>query len=129
MSHRFLRFLISGGSAAAVEYASFFILQTTLGLEWLLASQSLSFVCGFVISFLLNRHWVFRSEPPRAGISQARNNRRHQSSRRQSGDAIYGGTGGDTSAPRQFSRHGDDRELELSDLLTISFQQTRSVTL
>lgn len=62
MSPRFLRFLISGGSAAAVEYAAFFILQTTLGPDWLLASQSLSFACGFVVSFLLNRHWVFRSE-------------------------------------------------------------------
>ncbi len=62
MSHRFLRFLISGGSAAAVEYAAFFILQITLGPDWLPASQSLSFACGFVVSFLLNRHWVFRSD-------------------------------------------------------------------
>jgi putative flippase GtrA len=62
MTLRFLRFLISGGSAAAVEYAAFFVLQATLGPSWLLASQSLSFACGFVVSFLLNRHWVFHSE-------------------------------------------------------------------
>ncbi|MBH1627778.1 MULTISPECIES: GtrA family protein [Stenotrophomonas] len=62
MRQRFLRFLISGGSAAAVEYTAFFLLQATLGPSWLLTNQSLSFACGFVVSFLLNRHWVFHSE-------------------------------------------------------------------
>lgn len=62
MTPRFLRFLVSGGSAAAVEYAAFLLLQATFGPSWLLASQSLSFACGFAISFLLNRHWVFNSK-------------------------------------------------------------------
>lgn len=61
MTQRLLRFLVAGGSAAAVEYAAFFALQFTFGPKWLLVNQSLSFSCGFVVSFLLNRHWVFRS--------------------------------------------------------------------
>jgi len=61
MNQRVLRFLVSGGSAAAVEYAAFIALQFALGTAWLLASQSISFGCGFVVSFLLNRRWVFQS--------------------------------------------------------------------
>jgi putative flippase GtrA len=61
MKQRLLRFLISGGSAAAVEYAVFIALQMALSDKWLFANQSLSFGCGFVVSFLLNRHWVFQS--------------------------------------------------------------------
>jgi len=62
MMPRLFRFLISGGSAAAVEYAIFLLMQTQLGASWLLLNQSVSFTGGFVVSFMLNRHWVFRSE-------------------------------------------------------------------
>jgi putative flippase GtrA len=62
MNRRVFRFLLSGGSAAAVEYAAFLGLQLTLGPEWLLLNQSLSFACGFIVSFLMNRHWVFASD-------------------------------------------------------------------
>ncbi|MGV8960573.1 MAG: GtrA family protein [Stenotrophomonas sp.] len=61
MNQRLLRFLISGGSAAGVEYATFIALQLALGSSWLLASQSISFGCGFIVSFALNRRWVFQS--------------------------------------------------------------------
>lgn len=61
MKSRFIRFLASGGSAAAVEYSAFVAMQTYLGRDWLLLSQSLSFAAGFTVSFLLNRGWVFRS--------------------------------------------------------------------
>jgi putative flippase GtrA len=61
MNQPLLRFLISGGSAAATEYAVFIALQIALGGGGLFASQSASFGCGFIVSFLLNRHWVFRS--------------------------------------------------------------------
>lgn len=61
MNSRFIRFLASGGSAAAVEYTTFAVLQLCLGQDWLLLSQPLSFAAGFVVSFLLNRSWVFRS--------------------------------------------------------------------
>lgn len=62
MKQRFFRFLISGGSAAAIEYAMFIAMQLTLGEKSLFANQSLSFGCGLVVSFLLNRHWVFQSD-------------------------------------------------------------------
>lgn len=62
MMPRLFRFLLSGGSAAAVEYAIFLLLQTQLGADWLLLNQSVSFTGGFIVSFMLNRHWVFRSE-------------------------------------------------------------------
>lgn len=61
MNIRIFRFLLSGGSAAAAEYLSFLTLQACLGTGALLVSQSSSFACGLVVSFLLNRHWVFRS--------------------------------------------------------------------
>ncbi|MBT2768140.1 GtrA family protein [Stenotrophomonas sp. ISL-67] len=67
MKLRVLRFLISGGSAAAVEYSAFAVLQLVLGSDWLLLNQSSSFGCGFVVSFLMNRHWVFRSSGPMGG--------------------------------------------------------------
>ena len=61
ISNRFVRFVASGGSAAAVEYSTFVVLQTSLGKGWLLFSQPISFAAGFIVSFLLNRSWVFRS--------------------------------------------------------------------
>lgn len=62
MMPRIIRFLLSGGSAAAAEYVVFIALQGALGFAWLVLSQSTSFACGFVVSFLMNRHWVFRSQ-------------------------------------------------------------------
>ena len=62
MNNRFFRFLVSGGSAAATEYAAFAVLQTALGQDALILNQSFSFACGFIVSFLLNRLWVFESE-------------------------------------------------------------------
>ena len=59
---RLFKFLVSGGTAALVEYAAFLLLQAVQGPEKLVLSQSVSFGCGFVVSFLLNRSWVFRSE-------------------------------------------------------------------
>ncbi len=61
MSARIFRFLVSGGSAAAVEYVAFIALQWSLGPNWLYVNQSLSFAMGFVVSFSLNRTWVFQS--------------------------------------------------------------------
>lgn len=61
INHRLLRFLISGGSAAGTEYALFVALHFLLGASHLLFNQSLSFAGGFVVSFLLNRLWVFSS--------------------------------------------------------------------
>lgn len=59
---RIIRFLLSGGSAAATEYVVFIALLSTLSSQSIVLTQSLSFASGFAVSFTLNRSWVFRSE-------------------------------------------------------------------
>ena len=56
-----VRFLVSGGLAAIVEYAVFLLLQLFLGNHLLFIAQTISFLCGFVTSFTLNKKWVFKS--------------------------------------------------------------------
>lgn len=58
---RVLRFLISGGSAALIEYGSFLLLLYTLSSAHIVILQAVSFMMGFMVSFLLNRTWVFKS--------------------------------------------------------------------
>lgn len=67
MNSRVFRFLLSGGSAAATEYLVFIGLQTMLGPDALILNQSFSFACGFIVSFVLNRLWVFKSGGTWAG--------------------------------------------------------------
>lgn len=56
-----LKFLISGGCAAVIEYAAFVLLYTILGSDLMIISQTVSFLAGFLVSFLLNKTWVFES--------------------------------------------------------------------
>ena len=56
-----VRFIVSGGLAASSEYGLFIILQIQLDDTWIYFSQTVSFLVGFVVSFLLNKLWVFRS--------------------------------------------------------------------
>jgi len=65
MSPRFLRFLVAGGSAAAVEFVVFALLQQMLASQ-LVLGQTLSFCAGLLVSFGLNRIWVFKSDTPMA---------------------------------------------------------------
>jgi len=58
---RLIRFLLSGGTAAAVEYLVFLSLQLAIKSHCLVFDQSISFACGFIVSFFLNRRWVFNS--------------------------------------------------------------------
>jgi putative flippase GtrA len=57
---KIIKFLISGFLAAGMEYGVFLILFQLLSLEVLL-SNSVSFLCGLIVSFSLNRAWVFNS--------------------------------------------------------------------
>lgn len=59
--NRLAKFLVTGGSAATVEYGSF-ILLTILLSPPVVVSNSASFFFGFVVSFMLNRTWVFKSK-------------------------------------------------------------------
>ncbi|TAH36654.1 GtrA family protein [Candidatus Saccharibacteria bacterium] len=54
-----LRFLIAGGLAACTEYGVFLLLHG-LGLH-LLVANSVSFCTGLLVSFTLNKKWVFSS--------------------------------------------------------------------
>lgn len=61
LANKAIKFLISGATAALVEYVVFLALHAIQGPEWIIFSQSISFMCGFVVSFLLNKNWVFKS--------------------------------------------------------------------
>jgi len=58
--YQFLKYGISGGLAFILEYSSFFILNNLIGL-WYVWSNSIAMTLGFVLSFLLNRYWSFKS--------------------------------------------------------------------
>lgn len=57
--HKVFKFLISGGLAAATEYGSFLLFILALPL---VAANALSFMMGLIVSFSLNRSWVFGSK-------------------------------------------------------------------
>ena len=58
INYRPIKFILTGGSAAFLEYASFVMIREMT--HWSVAvAQIISFIIGFVVSFLLNRQWVF----------------------------------------------------------------------
>ncbi len=57
---RLIKFIISGGTAAVVEYG-LFALFNALGVPLVIAN-TLSFIGGLLVSFSLNRTWVFLSK-------------------------------------------------------------------
>lgn len=62
INNKLLKFLISGGTAALVEYGLFLLIHNIAGPDWIIFSQTISFIAGFAISFLLNKSWVFGSK-------------------------------------------------------------------
>lgn len=61
ISKKFAKFITSGVCAAATEYVAFVILDNILNGQFLVICQSASFLFGFIVSFSLNRSWVFNS--------------------------------------------------------------------
>jgi len=65
LNHRalmqFSRYITTGLLAAAVEYMLLVALTEWVGL-WYLTSNSIAYISGFLISFLLNRFWSFKSK-------------------------------------------------------------------
>lgn len=57
-----VKFLISGGTAAFVEYVVFLGFVAIGGQAYLLLIQAASFLSGFLVSFTLNKSWVFSSK-------------------------------------------------------------------
>lgn len=58
---RLLRYLISGGTAAAVDLLFLFLFTDGFGFHYL-TSAILAFLVAFVVSFLLQKFWTFQDE-------------------------------------------------------------------
>ena len=56
-----IRYLLAGGSAFLTEYLSFLVLFNVINAK-LYVANSLSFCCGLLVSFSLNRSWTFTSD-------------------------------------------------------------------
>jgi putative flippase GtrA len=63
--HVAIRFIISGGTSAAVDLLLLFLLNSVLGVQYL-ASAVLAFIGAFGVSFTLHKFWTFRSHGERA---------------------------------------------------------------
>jgi len=53
------KYLIVGVTAFVTEYGVFFLLYQTTHFQ-LYVANSLSFICGLIVSFIFNRLWTFR---------------------------------------------------------------------
>ena len=58
--HVAIRFIISGGTSATVDLILLYLLNTTLGIHYLL-SAILAFLGAFGVSFTLHKYWTFKS--------------------------------------------------------------------
>ena len=58
--HVAVRFIISGGTSALVDLTALYLLNSILGLYYLL-SAILAFMIAFGVSFTLHKYWTFKS--------------------------------------------------------------------
>ena len=58
--HVAIRFIIAGGTSAMVDLILLYLLNTTLGIYYLL-SAVLAFLGAFGVSFTLHKYWTFKS--------------------------------------------------------------------
>ena len=57
-----VRFVISGGLSAVVDFGLLVVLMNLAGLEHTPA-KALSFIAGTTTAYLINRRWTFQAEP------------------------------------------------------------------
>ena len=57
-----MRFVVSGGLAAVVDFGLLVVLMNLAGLDHTPA-KALSFVAGTTTAYLINRRWTFKAEP------------------------------------------------------------------
>jgi putative flippase GtrA len=60
-----LRFVLTGGFSAIVDYGLLELLSTAFGVQVDLA-KALSFIAGTLTAYLINRRWTFGAEPSRS---------------------------------------------------------------
>ncbi|GGN89146.1 hypothetical protein GCM10011610_47220 [Nocardia rhizosphaerihabitans] len=60
-----VRFTLTGGLSAIVDYGIYSLLLNLVGLPVSLA-KAISFVAGTTTAYLINRRWTFKAEPSRA---------------------------------------------------------------
>lgn len=63
--HVVIRFIISGGTSAAVDLLALYILNSVLELHYL-PSAIIAFIIAFGVSFTLHKFWTFKSHGERA---------------------------------------------------------------
>jgi putative flippase GtrA len=60
-----LRFVLTGGFSAIVDFGLYFFLYKVTGLQVDLA-KALGFIVGTLTAYLINRRWTFGAEPSRS---------------------------------------------------------------
>lgn len=56
------RYLVAGGTAFATEYGVFLLLFYIVHLQAVVIANIISFIAGLIVSFTLNKTWVFKGD-------------------------------------------------------------------
>lgn len=65
LTTQILRFVLTGGFSAVVDFGLYLLLHLVGGLQVDLA-KAISFVAGTLTAYLINRRWTFAAEPSRS---------------------------------------------------------------